>query len=95
MKLGVDEGAVLDVQTSTVTIGPLEVVVGDLHWSVLEVHVQDVGIYVLLCLAEIASVTSARIKLALKTWFLLPMCCTKKACMTVHIGIAQAVCHWV
>jgi hypothetical protein len=46
MKLGVDEGAVLDVQTSTVTIVPLEVVVGDLHWSALEVHVQDVGIYV-------------------------------------------------
>ena len=49
-KLGVDDAAVLDVQNSVVTIGPPEVVVGDLHWSALEVHVQDVGIYVLLCL---------------------------------------------
>ena len=35
--------AVLDVQNSVVVIRPVQVVVGDMHWSVLEVHVQDVG----------------------------------------------------
>ena len=34
--------AVLDVQNSVVVISPVQAVVGDLHWSVLEVHVQDV-----------------------------------------------------
>ena len=37
-----DGVAVLDVQNSVVVISPVQVVVGDLHWSVLEVHVQDV-----------------------------------------------------
>ena len=46
-KLGVDDAdvldvAVLDVQNSVVVIRSVQVVVGDLHWSVLEVHVQDV-----------------------------------------------------
>ena len=70
-KLGVDDAAVLDVavldvQNSVVVISPVQVVVGDLHWSVLEVHVQDVD----------AAPHVLVIKLALKIWFLLPMCCT-------------------
>lgn len=65
-QVGVDDAAVLDVavldvQNSVVVISPVQVVVGDLHWSVLEVHVQDVD---------------AALHVALKTWFLLPMCCT-------------------
>jgi hypothetical protein len=48
---GVNDGAVLDVQNSMIVISLVQVVVGDLHWSVLEVHVQDVDAAVLLCLS--------------------------------------------
>ena len=39
----------------------------------LEVHVQDVDAAMLLSGSEVASVMSARIEFALKTWFLLPI----------------------
>jgi hypothetical protein len=50
-EVGVNDGAVLDVQTSMIVISLVQVVVVDLHWSVLEVHVQDADASVLFWLS--------------------------------------------
>ena len=68
-EVGVDYAAVLDVQNSVVVISPVQVVVVDLHWSVLEVHVQDADASELFWLSETVGMMTSRARLALETCF--------------------------